>query len=158
MNSFNVKIQNEGIVLSNSPSKKASYITSDGQFINLQDNRIPIIGYSSKEVTHFDFGGFLKLKKINKPNNLIRLNSADAIYLCEHVYIELSKKEPTKAQYEALLKWLDFIYIIGKKKMIEININRHNHKIYEFASSNNENGLLPEDIIKEIKKLYKVIG
>lgn len=141
------------LVLSQNPSKRASFITTKGEFINLEENRFLLIGYGSKDVFHSDLTNYLrKIGQSNVEERYIRLNDGTYITFNERAYIGLPKREPTKAQYTALLKWLDFISLHSKKRYLYVGANQ-----YEFANRNNPDGTLPEDIIRDIKKNYSVI-
>lgn len=143
------------LILSKEPKRKAAFITEDGSFINLEDNKVTLIGYSSREVVHPDFINYLNNEHVDVNTlNLIRVNDGTYLYINEEAYIELNKKEPTPKQYEALLKYLDFLMLTSKKKYLVININNTILK-YEFINKSNKNGLLPEDIIKQIFNNYK---
>ena len=142
------------IVYSDSPTRKAGFITEDGQFINLQENKLQLIGYASKDVIHSDFANYLRKQGINPDElNLIRFNDGSYIYINEEAFIELGSKEPNKKQYEAILKWFDFLMLNSKKKYVCIGIKCRSER-FEFINRINKEGLLPEQLIKEIKKLY----
>ena len=139
------------LIYSQEPSKRAAFITSDGKFINLQENSLLLIGYSSRDVYHNDLLNYLKYHNIEE-KDLIRINDGTYLYINEEAYVEL-KKEPTKEQYEALLKWLDFLSINSKKKYVYVG-NRSQDCRYEMLNKVNLEGILPEDIIKDIKRKY----
>ena len=81
------------IVYSDNPSRKASFITNDGKFINLQENKEQLIGYASREVIHSDFIKYLhNQEKTTQSLNLIRINDGSYIYINEEVYIELNEQ------------------------------------------------------------------
>lgn len=142
------------IIYSDSPSKKASYITEDGKFINLQENKIELIGYQSREVTHTDYVYYLHNQgKRIRDLNIIRINDGAYIYINEEAYIELPQKEITTAQYNALLVWLDFLSLNSNKTYVAVGIGRGGTR-YPFLGKKNPDGMLPEDIIKEIKRIY----
>ena len=142
------------IVYSDNPSRKASFITNDGKFINLQENKEQLIGYASREVIHSDFIKYLhNQEKTTQSLNLIRINDGSYIYINEEVYIELNEQEPNQAQYDAILKWLDFLSLNSKKNYLCIGIHNRSNRL-EFLNKTHPDGLLPEDIIKEIKRYY----
>lgn len=142
------------IIYSDSPTRKAGFITENGKFINLQENKVQLIGYASKDVIHSAFADYLKKQGINPSElNLIRFNDGAYIYVNEEAYIELCKKEPNKKQYEAILKWFDFLSLNSKKKYVCIGINCRSER-FEFINCANKEGLLPEQLIEEIKKMY----
>ena len=136
---------NNNIVYSSEPAAKASFITEDGKFINLQENKVQLIGYASHEPTHSDL-------HIDK-TNMIKLNDGTYLYISEEAYIELPKKEPNKDQYDALLKWLDYLMLNSKKERIFVGFSSRG-KSFPFVNKTHSEGLLPEQLIKEIKKLY----
>lgn len=142
---------NNNLIYSNEPCKRASYITEEGKFINLRENKINLIGYCSREPIHADLP---KLFNSKTRGNTIRVNDGTYLYISEEAYIDLSEKEPTKEQYDALLKWLDFLMLNSKKKYLYIGIGSTRGKMFEFVNKTHQDGLLPEDIVKEIKKLY----
>ena len=143
------------IKYSDIPTRKAGFITNDGKFINLQENKIQLIGYGSKDVIHSDFANYMHKQglKLNELN-LIRFNDGSYIYINEEAYIELNKEEPNKKQYEAILKWFDFLSLNSKKKYVCISIDCNSEK-YEFVNKTCSEGLLPEQLINEIKKMYR---
>lgn len=143
------------IIYSDSPTRKAGFITEDGKFINLQENKVQLIGYASKDVIHSDFANYLRKQGINPDElNLIRFNDGSYIYINEEAFIELNDNEPNKEQYEAILKWFDFLMLNSKKKYVCIGINRRGER-FEFVNRVNREGLLPEDLVKEVRRMYK---
>lgn len=134
------------IIYSPNPNKKASYITEDGRFINLSENKFNLIGYADREPVHSDMP--------IDANTTIRLNDGTYLYIAEEAYVELPINEPNKRQYQALLKWFDFLMLNSKKRYVCIGINCRSER-FEFINKVNKQGLLPEDLIKEVKKLYK---
>ena len=111
------------IVYSDSPTRKAGFITEDGKFINLQENKVQLIGYTSKDVIHSDFANYLRKQGINPDElNLIRFNDGAYIYINEEAFIELGNKEPNKAQYEAIRKAWVFQLDIEKRIIFSICI------------------------------------
>ena len=143
------------IVYSDSPTRKAGFITEDGQFINLQENKLQLIGYASKDVIHSDFANYLRKQGVNPDElNLIRFNDGSYIYINEEAFIELGNKEPNKKQYEAILKWFDFLMLNSKKRYVCVGINCRGER-FEFVNCVNREGLLPEDLVKEVRRMYK---
>lgn len=146
---------NNNLVYSDNPSRKSAFITNDGKFVNLQENKVQILGYSGKEVTHSAFIIYLHKQGIKvKDLNLIRVNDGAYVYVAEEAYISLPEQEPNKAQYNAILKWLDFLSLHSKKNYLCIGINSRADR-FEFLNVTHPNGMLPEEIIKEIKRLYE---
>ena len=140
------------LIYSNEPCRHASFITSKGSFINLQENRVELVGYCGKDVTHSDLLTYLKRNDINE-KDLIRINDGSYIYISEEAYILLNEEEPNQEQYTAILKWLDFLSLNSKKNYICIGIHNRSNRL-EFLNKTHPDGLLPEDIIKEIKRYY----
>lgn len=136
---------NNNLVCSSEPAKRASFITEEGKFINLNENKFNLIGYASREPTHSDL-------HIDK-TNMIKLNDGTYLYISEEAYIELPKKEPNKDQYNALLKWLDYLMLSSKKECIFVGFSSRG-KSFPFVNKTHSEGLLPEQLINEIKKLY----
>ena len=136
---------NNNLVYSSEPAKRASFITEDGKFINLNENKFNLIGYASREPTHSDL-------HIDK-TNMIKLNDGTYLYISEEAYIELPKKEPNKDQYNALLKWLDYLMLNSKKECVFVGFSSRG-KSFPFVNKTHSEGLLPEQLINEIKKLY----
>lgn len=139
---------NNNLVYSSNPAKRASFITEDGKFINLNENRFALIGYAGREPIHSDL-------HIDK-TNMIKLNDGTYLYLSEEAYVELPKKEPTKEQYNALLKWFDFLMLNSKKEFVYLGFSARGKK-FKFINRVNKEGLLPEELINEVKKLYKIV-
>lgn len=141
------KVKTNSLTLSDLPGKKSVFINSDGKFINLCQNNVLLAGYG-KEATHQDLYNYLRYRGI-KEENLIRANDGTYLYITEEAYIDLPEKELNSKQYEAILKWLDMLSLTSNKKYVRIGFEK-----YEFFSKSNPNGLLPEDLIKAIKKNY----
>lgn len=135
------------LILSDLPCKKSLFIDLNGKFINLQQNKLMLAGYG-REATHTDFYNFLKYHGI-QGTDLIRANDGTYLYISEEAYIDLPQKELNSKQYEAILKWLDMLSLTSNKKYVRIGFKK-----YEFFGKKNPDGLLPEQIIKEIKKIY----
>lgn len=137
---------------SKSPAKNGGYILTNGNFINFSEQE------SSCFVTHSYFGRvFLqsrRYKSLIETDSAIAFNDAvvkmDA-FKQERAYIDIPKQEPTKEQYESLLKWLYHALCVSKT----IDINGLGFVSFEFISKDNEEGYTPEQIIKEIKKIYR---
>lgn len=158
MNDLVQTLLNNGVVLSKEPQKKADFILKDGSFVNLQKNRNVISYFDKIDVVHKDLVDFLCYKKEYDSNDtmrfkeefgLIRLNDGNFERYHEQCIIDLPMVEPTKEQYDSLLKWIDFVSLQPNKNHIYVNI-----KQYELANKDNPDGVLPEDIIKDIKKYY----
>lgn len=149
-----INYQKFGFLLSKEPQRKAAYIVEDGSFINLEENKVLLIGYGSREPTHNDFIRFLKRNNI-EDKSIIRVNDGGYLYIVEDAYVTLKGKEPTKEQYAALLKWFDFLMLNSKKKYVYIGINAKAQN-YEFINKVNKDGLLPEELIGAIRRLYNV--
>lgn len=137
---------NNNLIYSSEPSRRASFIAESGKFINLNENKFSLIGYASREPTHSDL-------HIDK-TNMIRLNDGTYLYISEEAYIELPKKEPNKDQYNALLKWFDFLMLNSKKDFIYIGFTTRGNK-FRFINKTHSEGLLPEELIKEVRRMYK---
>lgn len=137
----------DSLILSDLPCNKSLFIDSDGKFINLCQNNVLLAGYG-KEATHTDLYKYLKYHGIEE-KDLIRANDGTYLYISEEAYIDLPEKELNSKQYGAILKWLDMLSLTSNKKYVRIGFEK-----YEFFSKSNPNGLLPEDLIKEIKKIY----
>ena len=140
-------MKTNSLTLSDLPGKKSVFINSDGKFINLCQNNVLLAGYG-KEATHTDLYKYLKYHGIEE-KDLIRANDGTYLYINEEAYIDLPKQEPNKKQYEAILKWFDMLSLNSHKKYVRIGLKK-----YEFLNKSNPNGLLLEELIKEIKKMY----
>ena len=148
-----INYQDFGLSLSKEPRRKAAYIVEDGSFINLEENKVVLVGYSSREPTHTDFSHLMQKNGI-KDKSIIRVNDGTYLYILEEAYVTLKDIEPTKEQYGALLKWFDFLMLNSKKKYVCIGINSKGSR-FEFINRENKGGLLPEQLIDEIKGMYK---
>ena len=142
---------NNNIVYSLEPNKKAAFITKNGHFINLQENALLLCGYGVKDICHSSLLKYLERNKIYEPD-MIRINDGTFTYINEEAYIEIHK-EPTKEQYGAILKWLDFLSLHSKKKYLYVGEKNIDCR-YELMNKTNPLGIEPERIIKEIKRLY----
>ena len=152
-------IKTLGIVFTNIPQKNASFIMSDGSFLSLHENRYLVSRGFNKEATHNDFCLFLMKRGLlttrDQDNfldtcNAIRLNTGDYVYNHEQTFIDLPLKPLSNEQYKSLLLWLDYVCFELKKDVLFLGSN-HQHKNKTIYLSN---GLMPEEIIKEIKKIY----
>ena len=151
----------EHIVFSNKPSRKAAFIMNDGSFLNLDENKRQITGIISRDVIHSDLSLYLWSKDIaNKKDdyflvrhhNAIRINDGTSQNICEEPLVTLPK-ELNMIQCDSMLKWLDHLFFETNKTRVHIGIVGTNVlKTFDFARKDS-NGLLPEDIIKEIKHL-----
>ena len=146
---------NNNVAYSDYPSRKSSYITEDGKFINLQENKAELIGYQSREVTHTDYVHYLHNQgKRIKDFNLIKVNDGTYIYINEHAYINISSKSLNAKQINALQIWLDHVLFETKQKYVFVYIPILQYSQEFKINRDGHDGMLPEDIIKEIKKLY----
>lgn len=152
----------ENIVFSNKPNRKAAFIMNDGSFLNLDENKRHITGIISRDVIHSDLSLYLWSKDIaNKKDdyflvrhhNAIRINDGTSQNICEEPLVTLPKELNT-IQYDSMLKWLDYLFFETNKPRVHIGIiDKDNLKTFYFLRKDND-GYLPEDIIKEIKHLY----
>ena len=146
---------NNSIIYSDVPRRKSGFITNEGKFVNLQENKFQLIGYANREVIHSDFTNYLHKQGLKAHSlNLIRINDGAYVYLNEEAYIELNEQLPNQEQYIAILKWLDFLSLNSKKNYICIGIHNRSNRL-EFLNKTHPNGLLPEEIIKYIRKCYE---
>ena len=136
----------------------------NGSFLNMCENKQAMMLYGKRDITHEDLMHFLIVTDSTKEllhvsqwcnkSKAIRINDGTFLYINEDAYIDLNDNEPTKEQYDSILKWLDFLMNNSIKKYILITY-KSTHKKFEFINKVNKDGLLPEQIIKEIKKIYR---
>ena len=133
-------------------TKGSSYILKDGQFLNIS------VIHSQFETKLTDLLGEKKRIDIIKRYSAIKINDGSN-FKWENAYACLPNEPITKEQEKSLL---DFFYILIERNIHKVYIayeiidakDMHNAKEYSFKSINNDDGYFPEDIIKEIKKLY----
>ena len=164
--------QDAGIIFSNIPTSGSTYIMPDGSFINLQEN-FPKLGVDSMHgqlntilLAHKFVSGPTKFtdRAFHLVNNAFDVISANTGVQATDFfpYFDLGMEEPTPQQYASLLNWLHYVMAtVPWDKPLQIvfweglaNIWGVTHKTYQFIAPENENGYLPEDIIKEIKLGY----
>ncbi len=164
MNSLYNAMQDLGLVFINKVAKGASYIMQDGLFLDLFASKDIVIAPERADkrfVTHPQFVDYLVRvglldRRYEKPlldsDNAIAINDGTN-YIKEAAYICLPPNPLASPQYEALLNWLTYVMTISPTVQIETK-GKIPIRIYPFASVNNENGFTPEDIIKDIKRMY----
>lgn len=135
----------------------ASYIMQDGTFLNLEEQR-PLLDHPYRNnhvmldncVAEHGLVEHWRKDCMTEYCNAIKLNDG-TILVQERAYILLPKESPTEKQYKSLENWLYYIMTLTD----EIQVTRKlQTKHYKFLTIKDENGYLPEDIIKEIRKLY----
>ena len=136
----------------------------DGHFLDLFASKDIVIAPERADkrfVTHPQFVDYLVRvglldRRYEKPlldtDNAIAINDGTN-YIKEAAYICLPPIQPTSPQYEALLNWLTYVMTISPTVQIETK-GKVLIQIYAFVSANNENGFTPEEIIKDIKRMY----
>ena len=139
------------ITYSTEPTSYGGYILTDGRFINFKEQQIGTIDF----VTHFTFD-FHELHN-NRERCLVECDNAIAfndavvkrdLLKQERAYIQLPAREPTKEQYESLLKWL--YHTLYVSETIDIHGRGFRLVSFQFISKDNDEGYTPEQIIKEI--------
>jgi hypothetical protein len=139
----------------------ASYIMNDGKYFDLPASSIILIGKKSLVVYHCFVDIYVHKEKLYDEyhskilvltDNAIAINDGE-IMPNDIPYLIMPEELPSNAQFESLLNWLS--HVSEQNKFILVK-NRDGKDIgtYYFQTINNENGYLPEDIIKEIKKNY----
>lgn len=134
----------DNLIYSDNPTKGSSYITLDGKFLNLNENKEKIIGFLPREITHKDL----------MINDLIKVNDGKYLYIYENAYIEINKEIISPKEKEGLIKYLDYLYETSNKKNLYLFVNSK-VKVLDLLSKKNPNGFSADDIIKEIYKLLK---
>lgn len=159
MNNLCKKLQSLGIKLTDEPQINGSFVLSNGLFLSLQENRFLLSRGFNKEATHKDFAIFMFKNGFNKSAksdnvlgqyNAIRTNTGDYFFGNETTFIDLPENPLSAEQYNALLKWLDFVCFSLKKNVLYLG-KPSQHRSIEYDLTIED---APLFIIKEIKKIY----
>ena len=143
---------------SNTYNIGASYIMQDGTFLNLEEQR-PLLNHPYRN-NHlmldnyaFESGLVEHWRKdcMTEYYHAIKLNDG-TILVQERAYLLLPKESPTEKQYKSLENWLYYVMTLTNEIQVTKNGIKTIH--YNFLTLKDENGYLPEDIIKDIRKLY----
>ena len=150
------KVANE-LGTSKEPVEGPSYILRDGSFLKIWNSDVGIKGMSgSKSVSgktmHLDVDGFIS-KEIDSDVYSYYYLNVDCIRVNTgfEEYIVLPKYRPNNAQFDSLLKWLNFYFFDmkhDKLKVMDWYGSYLNTKEYYL------NTTMPEEIIKKIKSYY----
>ena len=161
MNDIVEALKSKGIVFSHKPCYKASFIMDNGLFLNFEENKGVIPRGMFSFLTHNDLQSFviangIEENTINKmflctKYHAIRLNAMGYICEGEKPYIDLPNEELNSKQYASLLAWLDYITLFPYNDRVVIGNEMH---FYIATYPLKENGYTPEEIIKEIRRLY----
>lgn len=139
------------------PIEGPSYIMRDGSFLKIWNSNKNIKGMSgSKSVSgktmHLDVDGFINKEIDSDAYSYYYLNQ-DCIRVNTgfEEYIVLSKERPNNAQFDSLLKWLNYYFFDMKHdrlKVMDWYGSSLNSKEYYLDTT------MPEEIIKKIKSYY----
>lgn len=142
---------------SKEPIEGPSYILRDGSFLKIWNSNKDIKGMSgSKSVSgktmHLDVDGFIE-KEIDSDSYSYYYLNVDCIRVNTgfEEYIVLPKERPNNAQFDSLLKWLNFYFFDKgheKLKVMDWYGSWLNTKEYYLDTT------MPEEIIKKIKSYY----
>lgn len=142
---------------SKEPIEGPSYILRDGSFLKIWNSNKDIKGMSgSKSVSgkamHLDVDGYINKEVDSDAYSYYYLN-VDCIRVNTgfEEYIVLSKERPNNAQFDSLLKWLNFYFFDkehNKLKVMDWYGSYLNTKEYYLDET------MPEEIIKKIKSYY----
>ena len=154
---------NENLIFVTNPPRGTSYIMPDGKYLDMIASKellfAPECG-NRDIITHptLDFYCLINnlvdkhyYKVLMHTDNAIALNDGFN-FKGEHAYFVLPETKPTTSQYTSLLNWLDYIMTISPTVQIEDERKRI-QQVFVFQKLDND-GWLPEDIIKEIKRRY----
>lgn len=172
------KLKELGIQVTKNIPKGSSIILPDGYFLDLNENREKILTTKTRRafLIHEDLEQFIlrnKLVDINEyltlnPKRATRLSGChkqfllvidNAVYLqdgtnwkdmTENCYIELPEKL-TKEQESTLLLWLDNLQYNVKLKSHRLEVIKGDLILTYYINDD----FISEDIIKQIKKLYR---
>lgn len=168
------KLEEAGIVFSDDYSRGSGFLFPDGKFLcmtnqtdpffkrnivahHIMDDYIATKGMMSMEdyrnVKEFNnikdcpaFQLAMQTRVLEHTDGAITLNDGTN-YNWENCYLELPPLKPvTQQQYDALLRWLDDRIICGDRVKLDVGMGVRQISI-EF-----KNGMISEDIIKEIKR------
>ena len=157
-------LKERNLVFITNPPKGASYIMEDGKFLDLNNSADIVLSpeCGNREfVTHPMLADYLVREGLldemcQKPlldtDNAIAINDGTN-YIREAAYICLPKEMPNGAQFGALLNWFTYLMTISPSVQIETK-EKVPVKIYDFVSLESEYGWTPENIIKDIKRMY----
>lgn len=157
-------LKDRGLTFDDTPQVGAAYIMNDGKFLSITNNKNILQEHPSptKKCVHYDLDFFLfkegilpekRVRVLLDSDNAIRLNDGTN-FIQESAYMSLPVLEPSAEQYLSLLAWLDYVMTISKTIQIEDG-NKQKLKVYEFVSLENENGWTSDNIINDIKRIYR---
>lgn len=169
-----MRLQENGVVLTDHPVVGGSYILSDGTFIDLHASYTKGIFQKSnfKSGTHCDIDYIMSNKIrdmiddmmacrrniLGKAFNAIKLQ--DGICLSfESPYIVFPREPLTEIQYSQLLEWIYHTCTNQPRRDFTISFNDVSRRWYRYIIIGyDQNGISPEDLIKEIKKFYNIVS
>ena len=157
------KLQALGIVFDTMPSTGGGYIFRNGYFLNLNKNAhmLPQLFAECKQVgnIHALLDTFIRYKSLVEKPDTWRQDSEVIIirdtsyWTWEMTYIWLPDKPLSVAQEESLMNWL--VFISGKINKVQCMIEKTKVWFYDLFSPNNQDGITPEEIIKDIRRRYR---
>ena len=157
------KIKELGFLFTDKVPTGSSFLFPNGEFLDIYSS--VTVGFDKmrypKISGHYQIEELLKREGFVKPtiknvlahtDNVVKLQDAK-IFQCERYYIVLPPVELTPIQYQKLEDWL---YGLSKqRKTLDIaNFNDDFYQVYDIYDEETGVGYTPEDIIKEIKRLY----
>ena len=137
-------LKNKGIIFSKDVPIRAAFLMQDGTYLDLHKNS-DVICRCYIYPTHHDFENFLirnnLIKKVNVTCLLencgaIQLNDGTYEHYYECAYAHISDKGVTEEQYSGLLSWLDYLYLMARKKEVTIDMGNHIER-YSFMNVDN---------------------
>lgn len=166
------RLQENGVVLTDHPVVGGSYILSDGTFIDLHASYTKGTFKNSRFASgvHCDIDYIMSNRLrdmiddimacrrniLGKAFNAIKIQ--DGICLSfESPYIVFPKEPITEIQYSQLLEWIYHTCTNQSRKDFTISFHDDSRRWYRYITIGyNQNGILPEDLIKEIRKFYSI--
>ena len=156
------KNKNSGIQVyaDNEPGEGSNYILPDGRFLHFGKMKIhsQLLSVIYNELLNSsnnypdvvdDRKTYYVMDYLEEQLGWIRCNTGRADITYEY-YIALDRNMPTNAQYNAILKFLDYLQSKGIKS-VEVNrMDVHSRKTYSFSD------YISEDIVKKIKQSYSI--
>lgn len=161
-----------GVALSDIPVLGGSYLLPNGKFIDLHKTYLNGLFLNShyKTGVHCDIDTIMKndLKDLiseeeSKNRNILgrtfgAIKLQDGVLLSfERPYIVLPEVRPTEQQFSQLILWIYQTYKEQSKHNFMIGFHEDCKRWYRLITLEyGEQGMTPEDLIKEIRKFYSI--
>lgn len=166
------RLQENGVVLTDHPVVGGSYILSDGTFIDIHASYIKGTFKNSRFASgvHCDIDYIMSNKLrdmiddimacrrniLGRAFNAIKLQDGVCLSF-ESPYIVFPKEPITEQQYSQVLQWIYQTCSKQPRRDFGIGFYDDTRRYYRCITIDyDQNGMTPEDLIKEIKKFYNI--